>query len=81
MAFIKFIYDCQYQEKNNREELIQRVAWRLVRSAADKMGDQKGVEKRVWAIEQIKKEFDGLGDEAEHYIRAAYRNYKIESGN
>ena len=65
--------------KNQQEELIQRCAWRLVRSAQDKLGDEKGAEKRVWAVEQLKKEFPTLGESAEHYIRAAYINFKTET--
>jgi hypothetical protein len=79
MAFIELSYDCQNAEKNSNEELIQRCAWRLVRSAQDKMGDEKGAEKRVWAIEQLKKEFPDLNEKAEHYIRAAYMNFKTET--
>lgn len=66
-------------ERNQLEELIQRCAWRLVRSAQDKLGDEKGAEKRIWAIEQLKKEFPMLGESAEHYIRAAYMNFKMET--
>ncbi len=78
MALLKLIFETQKFEQNNYEELIQRCAWRLVRSAQDKLGDEKGAEKRVWAIEQLKKEFSALGESAEHYIRAAYINYKTE---
>ncbi len=65
---------------NQIEENIQKVSWRLVRSAQDKMGDEKGAEKRVWAIAELKKRFDGLGDDAaESYIRSAYVHFKNET--
>lgn len=78
MAIIKLIYESPQAERNHHEELIQRCAWRLVRSAQDKLGDEKGAEKRVWAVEQLKKEFPALVESAEHYVRAAYINYKTE---
>lgn len=79
MAIIKLIYESLQAERNHHEELIQRCAWRLVRSAQDKMGDEKGAEKRVWAIEQLKKEFPNLGESSEYYVRAAYINFKTET--
>lgn len=78
MALVKLIFETQRAEQNNYEELIQRCAWRLIRSAQDKLGDEKGAEKRVWTIGQLKKEFPSLGESAEHYIRAAYINFKTE---
>lgn len=66
-------------DMNHLEELVQKAAWRLVRSAQDKMGAEKGAEKRIWAIEQLKTEFPALGSNAEHYIRAAYVHFKNET--
>lgn len=68
-------------ERNQTEELIQRAAWRLVRSASDRNGENKGDKKRDWSISQLTKEFDGLTEsKAEDYVRAAYINYKTERG-
>lgn len=64
--------------ENQREELTQRCAWRLVRSAEDRFGSGRGTEKLLWAIEALREEFQGLGDDAEDYIRAAYVNFKAE---
>lgn len=67
---------------NQLEELIQRTAWRLVRAAEDKMGNEKGAEKRVWAIQQLMIEYPELQQhnfKAESYIRAAYINFKTET--
>lgn len=66
-------------EANQREELIQRAAWRLVRSASDRMGEQKGNSKMLWAIAELQKEFPDLGGRAEDYVRAAYVNFKTET--
>lgn len=73
-------------DRNQFEELVQRVAWRLVRSAADRFGEDKGDKKRDWSVSQLRREFpktflDEAGAEkAENYIRAAYANYKTERG-
>ena len=64
--------------RNQREELIQRSAWRLVRSAEDRMGSGRGNEKLLWCVEKLKVEFPKLGERAEDYIRAAFVNFKIE---
>lgn len=65
---------------NANEELRQRAAWRIVRAAADKLGAEKGAEKRVWAIEQMSREFPNLAAGfSELYIRAAYVNFKMEA--
>ena len=64
---------------NQREELIQKCAWRLVRSAEDRFGAGRGQEKLLWTVERIKHEFPKLGDKAEDYIRAAYWHFKMES--
>lgn len=65
---------------NNLEELIQRISWRLVRSANDRFGDGKGQKKLDWATGKLEKEFPNLGENAEDYIRAAYINFKTERG-
>jgi hypothetical protein len=65
-------------EKNQMEELVQRCAWRLVRSAEDRIGSGRGQEKLMWAVESLRKKFPKLTD-AEDYIRAAFINFKAES--
>ena len=65
--------------QNQREELIQRCAWRLVRAAEDKLGAGKGPEKREWAADRLQEEFPKLKGAAESYIRAAYFHFKIET--
>ena len=57
---------------------MQRCAWRLVRSAEDRIGSGRGPEKLIWAVEAMKKEFPKLGEKAEDYVRAAFMNFKIE---
>lgn len=63
---------------NQKEEWVQRAAWRLVRSAEDRMGSGRGTEKLMWAVERLCAEFPKLNDRAEDYIRAAFVNFKIE---
>lgn len=84
MSFIKVALNLELKsfEENQKEELIQRTAWRLVRSTADRFGDGKGEKKLEWAKTRLVKEFPELIEEsAEDYIRAAYVNYKTERGS
>lgn len=66
-------------EKNQVEELRQKAAWRLVRSAADRFGDNNGEKKRNWCIANMDREFIGA-EHLEEYVRAAYIQYKTERG-
>lgn len=77
---IQFNLESKMFDKNQAEELIQRIAWKLVRSASDRLGDNKGDKKREWCIAQMEKEFPGIGSNAEEYVRAAYIQYKTERG-
>ena len=61
------------------EELLQRAAWRLVRSAEDRIGAGRGSEKLMWATRQLLEEFPAAGRAAEDYIRAAYVQLKTET--
>ena len=86
MAFLKVVlqFDTKSIDANNREELIQRAAWRLVRSAADRIkGPHRGNERLLWAIDQLRKEFKGADNQmlynAEDYIRAAYMHFSTET--
>ena len=63
----------------SKEEWLQKCAWRLVRSAEDRLGSGRGHEKLLWAVEALKREFPKLGERAEDYVRAAYWHFKIES--
>ena len=70
---MKFIF------RNFEEDLIQKTAWRLVRSAEDRLGADRGNEKRVWCIERIrelfpKKKHDDLDD----HVRSAFINFRAE---
>lgn len=68
-------------DKNQIEELMQKTAWKLVRSAADRFGDGKGEKKLQWGISKMQSEYPGLGEgAAEDHVRAAYTNYKVERG-
>ena len=65
--------------RNQKEELLQRVAWRIVRSAEDRMGAGRGAEKLLWAVNRLKAEFPDIGERAEDYIRAAFVQFKTEA--
>ena len=64
---------------NDKEEMVQRVAWRLVRSAEDRMGSGRGAEKLIWATQKLQEEFPGIGLRSEDYVRAAFVNFKTET--
>ena len=71
-------------EANHREEMIQKCAWRLVRSAEDRIGAGRGPEKLIWAMDRLKLEFPDLAasttqSRAEDYIRAAFTQFKTEA--
>lgn len=65
-------------DKNQEEELIQRASWRLVRSALDRFGDNKGEKKLAWVAARLKAEFVIGEEKAEDYARAAYVQFKTE---
>ena len=65
--------------KNQTIDLIQKSAWRLVRSAEDRFGAGKGDQKLSWATDRLqsmfkKEERDFIQD----YVRAAYINFRAE---
>ncbi len=63
------------------QDEVQKTAWRLVRSAFDRMaGEGRGPEKLLWCVDTIKKVYPALGPDAEDYVRSAYVNFKIERG-
>ena len=66
-------------EANHAEEHAQRVAWRLVRSAEDRMGDGRGAEKLMWCVARMKEEAPEAAGRAEDYVRAAFVNFKTET--
>ena len=70
-----------FDEKRVDQDEVQKTAWRLVRSAFDRMsGEGRGAEKLLWCVDAIKKVYPALGSDAEDYIRSAYVNFKIERG-
>ncbi len=64
---------------NQKEEWTQKCAWRLVRSAEDRILESgRGKDRLLWALEQLRKEFPELQNH-EDYIRAAFVNFKNET--
>ena len=78
MAFIKLSFDSAGFDRNQREELAQRVAWRLVRSAEDSIkGNDRGPERFSWCVSRMRIEFPDLSEIiAMDHVRAAFVNFK-----
>lgn len=67
--------------KNQKADLIQKAAWMLVRSAEDRFEAGKGQDKREWCVLRAAVLFpDELQDRLEDAVRAAYINFRIETG-
>ncbi len=66
--------------RNQQEEFMQRVAWRLVRSAEDRIpGNNRGAERLSWCVDRLidffpKEKKNNLED----YVRAAFVQFKSE---
>lgn len=61
------------------EESIQKSAWRLVRSAEDRLGSGRGPEKLSWCVERLARQFRKTDRErVEDHVRAAFVNFKVE---
>lgn len=67
--------------RKENDDHIQSSAWRLVRSAEDRMSDNDGSEKMAWAVTRLQDKFKNLStQDAEDFIRSAYINLTIETG-
>ena len=65
--------------ENQKTDLIQKTAWRLVRSAEDRIvGQGRGPERLIWCVERMREEFPKAKN-GEDYIRAAFVNYPNEN--
>ena len=65
--------------RNHEEELMQRTAWRTVRSAEDRFGAGRGREKLEWCIKRLSDIFPKSNrEDIEDHARAAYVNFSIE---
>lgn len=70
-----------YWIENQKIDLIQKAAWRLVRSAQDQMGEGKGQKKLTWCVDRMQLEFPKHSRaDLEDYVRAAFINFSIERG-
>lgn len=73
-----------YFEKRIENELLdvlQKTAWRLVRSAEDRFEAGDGKDKRKWCETRMAVHFPEIsGEVLEDTIRAAYFNLTIENG-
>lgn len=69
--------------KNQKEDLIQKAAWRLVRAAEDRLPDVPGAQRREWCVDRLMVQFpkEKVRDHIEDYVRAAYVNFRIETGD
>lgn len=70
----------KFWQENQRIDLVQKHAWRLVRSVEDRIvGMNSGFEKLNWCVDRIHEDFPDIKrDRLEDYVRAAYMNFKIE---
>ena len=68
------------KNENDLFDLMQKTAWTLVRSAHDRFPEIEGAVRLQWCMAQMQKRFSG-SDSIEDFIRAAYTNFKIESGS
>lgn len=67
--------------ENQKTDLIQKAAWRVVRSAQDRFKNGDGSERMAWAIDRMHAQFPKESkDRLEDYLRAAYINFTIETG-
>ena len=65
--------------RNQTIDLIQKCAWRLVRSAEDRLGGGKGDQKLNWATDRLQSMFEKEErDLLQDYVRAAYINFRAE---
>lgn len=77
---MKIEISSKWFDSNQIEELIQKCAWRLVRSAEDRItGVKCGTERLIWCINKLKGEFPEMKPDAEDFIRSAFVNFKLES--
>lgn len=69
-------------EKNQREDLMQKTAWKLVRSAEDRFGGGKGAEKLSWCVDRMQDSFPKQSrTNLEDHVRAACFNFRLEHSN
>ena len=74
------MWDIKYANENDRADLIQKTAWRLVRSAEDRFGGNgTGQQKLDWATDRLQAMFKGdVRDQLQDYVRAAFVNFRAE---
>lgn len=70
-----------FKAENEKCDLIQKAAWRFVRSADDRFGDgSKGALKLEWCITRLHGVFpEEAKEHLEDFVRAAYINYRVET--
>lgn len=68
--------------QNHFVDLLQKHAWRLVRSAEDRFPAGNGADKMNWCVGRLAAMFVNESKEnLEDFVRAAYINFKIETGD
>ena len=67
-------------DENNHIDAVQKIAWRLVRSAEDRFY-WAGIDKLKWCITRMETMYPKEHAEyLEDAIRAAFVNFRIETG-
>lgn len=76
------MFEIKNQNQKDLDDLIQNWAWRLVRSAEDRMGGGgNGKAKFEWCVARLSYLYPNLHKErVDDYIRSAYMQFKIEFG-
>lgn len=65
--------------RNQTEDILQKTAWRLVRSAQDRFKAGSGEDKRDWCVARLSAQFPKEDpSRLEDYVRAAFVNFKVE---
>lgn len=72
-----------FRDLDRRIECAQKTAWMLVRAAEDKFSNVPGDQKLVWASEILLIQIPELEtiSRAENFVRAAFVNFRIETGD
>ncbi len=70
------------EESTSHIDSIQKIAWRLVRSAENRFPEWTGDARLKWCVERLQVTFASeRPDHLEDAIRAAYVNFRIETGD
>ena len=68
--------------QSHKIDVIQKIAWQLVRSAEDRFEAGTSADKREWCVARLSAQFPKENPERlEDFVRAAFVNFRIETGD